>query len=107
MKDSQQKKWSKPFSGPMLLCIVDGFGLRAEKQGNAVALAHTPVLDNLYKNNPHAELLTHGPYVGLPEGQMGNSEVGHMTIGSGRTILQSLDEVRNGLSGDLTPNINC
>lgn len=106
MKDSQQKKWSKPFSGPMLLCIVDGFGLRAEKQGNAVALAHTPVLDNLYKNNPHAELLTHGPYVGLPEGQMGNSEVGHMTIGSGRTILQSLDEVRNGLSGDLTPNIN-
>lgn len=104
MNNLQQKKWSKPFSGAMLLCIVDGFGLRAEKQGNAVALANTPVLDDLYNHNPHAQLLTHGPYVGLPEGQMGNSEVGHMTIGSGRTILQSLDEVRHGLSGDLSAN---
>ena len=106
MENLQQKKWSKPFKGPMLLCIVDGFGLRKEKEGNAIALANTPVLDGLMQHNAHAELLTHGPYVGLPEGQMGNSEVGHMTIGSGRTILQSLDEIRYGLSADLSNNVN-
>ncbi len=91
------QKWLKPISGPLLLCIVDGFGLREEKAGNAVALANTPTLDELYQTCPHAQLWTHGEYVGLPEGQMGNSEVGHMTIGAGRTILQKLDEIRQGM----------
>tara|TARA_R110000868_G_scaffold218576_2_gene469252 strand:+ start:171965 stop:173521 length:1557 start_codon:yes stop_codon:yes gene_type:complete len=91
----------KAFKGPMLLCIVDGFGLRESSDGNAVKLAHTPTLDRCMAQSPHSELVTHGEAVGLPKGQMGNSEVGHMTIGSGRTVLQSLDLVREGLKGDM------
>jgi 2,3-bisphosphoglycerate-independent phosphoglycerate mutase len=106
MENLHTKKWLKPFEGPMLLCIVDGFGLRDEPEGNAVALAQTPVLDELYANNTHAQLMTHGAYVGLPDGQMGNSEVGHMTIGAGRTILQNLDLIRKSLSQDLSGSVN-
>ena len=80
---------------PMLLCILDGFGLSEKTEGNAIKSATTPYIDKLFEQHPSGQLFTHGAYVGLPDGQMGNSEVGHMTIGSGRIILQSLDRIRH------------
>ena len=82
------------------LCILDGFGLNDQKEGNAVKLAGTPELDNLMEKYPHTTILASGNAVGLPEGQMGNSEVGHLTIGAGRVIEQDLlhidNEIANG-----------
>jgi 2,3-bisphosphoglycerate-independent phosphoglycerate mutase len=86
---------------PFLLCILDGVGLAPEGPGNAVKLAHTPVLDGLFAKYPHSQLRTDGGYVGLPDGQMGNSEVGHITLGSGRIIRQSLDRVTHDLQHGL------
>lgn len=86
---------------PVLLCILDGVGLNPATTGNAWALARTPNLDMLMKRAPNAQLLTHGPYVGLPEGQMGGSEVGHLTMGAGRVIWQPLERIRTDLdTGD-------
>ena len=80
--------------GPLVaLVILDGWGLAPPSEGNAVALAHTPVFDALAAHYPATELRASGPAVGLPEGQMGNSEVGHLTIGSGRILLQDLVRV--------------
>ena len=73
--------------------ILDGWGLAPPGPGNAVALAETPVFDGLVARYPHTELRASGPAVGLPEGQMGNSEVGHLTIGSGRILYQDLVRV--------------
>ena len=82
------------------LIILDGFGLRKEKFGNAIASAGTPNLDKLIKLYPSTSLRASGNAVGLPEGQMGNSEVGHLTLGAGRVIFQDLmkidDEIKNG-----------
>ena len=82
------------------LCILDGFGLNDKKEGNSIKLAGTPNLDELMKNYPTTTLLASGNAVGLPEGQMGNSEVGHLTIGAGRVIEQDLlhidNEIKNG-----------
>ena len=75
---------------PVLLAILDGFGFRDEIKGNAVAQAKKPNFDKLYKHYPHATLRADGQFVGLPEGQMGNSEVGHLNIGAGRVVYQSL-----------------
>lgn len=75
---------------PVLLAILDGFGLREENYGNAVAQANTPNYDRLSKNYAFSTLRADGEYVGLPEGQMGNSEVGHLNIGAGRVVYQSL-----------------
>lgn len=72
------------------LIILDGFGLRKEKFGNAIASAGTPSLDKLIKMYPNTSLKASGNAVGLPEGQMGNSEVGHLTLGAGRVIYQDL-----------------
>ena len=79
--------------GPVALVILDGLGLRAEREGNAVAQAHTPTLDRLTATCPMATLITHGLDVGLPEGQMGNSEVGHMNIGAGRVVMMDLPKI--------------
>ena len=83
----------------IILLILDGFGIYDEYKGNAVKLANTPVLDRLMSEYPCSELNASGEYVGLPKGQMGNSEVGHMTIGSGRITKQSLtlinDKIKN------------
>ncbi|MEM6374001.1 MAG: 2,3-bisphosphoglycerate-independent phosphoglycerate mutase [Pseudomonadota bacterium] len=78
---------------PVVLCILDGWGLRAETAGNAPALADTPTYDHIMDTCPSATLITHGPDVGLPRGQMGNSEVGHTNIGAGRVVAMDLGQI--------------
>ncbi len=78
---------------PLVLCILDGWGLSAEKVGNAPFLAQTPTIDDIMRNCPNSTLVTHGKDVGLPVGQMGNSEVGHMSIGAGRILQMGLDQI--------------
>lgn len=75
------------------LIILDGFGLRDETVGNAVAQAKKPNFDRYWNKYPHQTLTASGEAVGLPEGQMGNSEVGHLNIGAGRIVYQSLTRV--------------
>ena len=82
-----------PTSSPIVLIVLDGWGLRPEKENNAIALARTPVYDGLLKRYPHAQLITSGEAVGLPAGQMGNSEVGHMNMGAGRIVYQDLTRI--------------
>ncbi len=82
----------------IVLCILDGFGLREKKRGNAVFLASTPNIDRLLKDYPNSTLTTFGKEVGLPENQMGNSEVGHMHIGAGRTIQSMLPRIDDAIS---------
>ena len=79
---------------PALLCILDGWGWRPDHAGdNAIAQARTPNYLRLLAQAPHALLATSGNAVGLPEGQMGNSEVGHMNIGAGRVVAQDLPRI--------------
>jgi 2,3-bisphosphoglycerate-independent phosphoglycerate mutase len=78
---------------PLLLIILDGWGYNPSNKGNAIALARKPVIDELNRNYPHTLIHTSGPYVGLPEGQMGNSEVGHLNIGSGRIIHMDITRI--------------
>ncbi len=78
---------------PVALIILDGFAFRDEVKGNAVAQAHKPNFDRFWNQYPHATLQASGEAVGLPEGQMGNSEVGHLNIGAGRVVYQSLTRV--------------
>ncbi|SDZ34989.1 2,3-bisphosphoglycerate-independent phosphoglycerate mutase [Evansella caseinilytica] len=78
---------------PVALIILDGFALREETKGNAVAQANKPNFDRYWNQFPHATLTACGEAVGLPEGQMGNSEVGHLNIGAGRIVYQSLTRV--------------
>ena len=78
---------------PTTLIIMDGFGLRDETAGNAIASAKTPRLDKIFAENPHCKLSASGLDVGLPEGQMGNSEVGHTNIGAGRVVFQDLPRI--------------
>ena len=82
---------------PTTLIIMDGFGLRSEKQGNAVANARTPVLDGLFETCAHTTLSASGLDVGLPAGQMGNSEVGHTNIGGGRVVYQDLPRISRAI----------
>ena len=78
---------------PVVLCIMDGWGLREAREANAPALADTPTVDRILATCPHATLVTHGPDVGLPSGQMGNSEVGHTNIGAGRVVAMDLGQI--------------
>ena len=82
---------------PFLLIILDGFGLREEREYNAVKLAATPCLDRLWAEYPHTRLTASGTEVGLPDGQMGNSEVGHLNIGSGRIVYQELTRISKAI----------
>ncbi len=75
---------------PTLLLILDGWGIAPDGKGNAISLANTPNMDRLLASCPHAKLTASGRAVGLPEGYMGNSEVGHLNIGAGRTVYQDM-----------------
>ncbi|SVD21934.1 uncharacterized protein METZ01_LOCUS374788, partial [marine metagenome] len=87
-----------------ILIILDGFGLRDEKEGNAVAQANTPTLDKMLNECPVSSIETSGKYVGLPDGIMGNSEVGHMNIGAGRIVKQNLVRINDAIESDLLRN---
>ncbi|MFZ3384935.1 MAG: 2,3-bisphosphoglycerate-independent phosphoglycerate mutase, partial [Candidatus Methanoperedens sp.] len=90
---------------PVLLMILDGFGLSEKKEGNAVAAAKTPNIDRLFSTFPHSTLEASGMSVGLPEGQMGNSEVGHLNIGAGRIVYQDLTRITKSIKdGDFFNN---
>ncbi len=78
---------------PVVLCILDGWGLNPDTTANAPALAKTPNFDRIMADCPNATLTTHGPDVGLPRGQMGNSEVGHTNIGAGRVVAMDLGQI--------------
>ncbi len=82
---------------PVVLCILDGCGVREESDGNAFKNANKPTYDMLMKEYPHSILEASGKAVGLPEGQMGTSEVGHMNLGSGRIALQPLEAITNSI----------
>ena len=90
---------------PVTLIILDGWGYREDTKDNAVLAANTPVFDNLWANYPHSLLKASGLAVGLPEGQMGNSEVGHMTIGSGTIIDTDLVRIKKSIyNGEFAKN---
>ncbi|MCL2761169.1 MAG: 2,3-bisphosphoglycerate-independent phosphoglycerate mutase [Desulfuromonadales bacterium] len=90
---------------PLLLTILDGWGINPDKTGNAVAMANTPNLNSLLQNYPHAQIQASGLAVGLPEGQMGNSEVGHLNIGAGRIVYQDLTRISKAIEdGDFFKN---
>lgn len=84
----------------VLLLILDGYGITQDESVSAVAQADTPFIDSLMANYPHAELFTHGKHVGLPDGQMGNSEVGHMNLGAGRIVYQDLAKINLAIAND-------
>ena len=89
----------------MMLMILDGFGINEKEQGNAVKLAKTPNIDKLMKTCPTTKIYTSGLNVGLPEGQMGNSEVGHTNIGAGRIVYQDLTKITKSIEdGDFFSN---
>ncbi len=79
------------------LVILDGWGHGKDPKKSAIAMAKTPFMDSLYKKYPNSELITYGEEVGLPEGQMGNSEVGHLNIGAGRIVFQELARINNAI----------
>src|SRR6266516_6136334 len=78
---------------PLVLIILDGWGYRAETKANAIALARKPNYDRLLREYPNTLIHTSGPYVGLPDGQMGNSEVGHLNIGAGRVVYMDVTRI--------------
>ena len=83
---------------PICLIIMDGWGIGDPKDKyNAIQVGNTPILDKLTAEYPHAQLQASGEYVGLPDGQMGNSEVGHMNIGAGRVIYQPLTKITKAI----------
>lgn len=88
----------------VILTILDGWGISPTKEISAVDKANTPFMDSLYKRYPHAILRTDGLHVGLPEGQMGNSEVGHMNLGAGRIVYQDLAKINMAVKNNTLKN---
>jgi 2,3-bisphosphoglycerate-independent phosphoglycerate mutase len=87
------------------LVVLDGWGIAPDGPGNAVALSQTPVMDDLWARYPHSQLTTWGPAVGLPERQMGNSEVGHLNLGAGAVVMQDLTRIDEAVAdGTLADN---
>src|SRR5437868_6527936 len=89
---------STPRARPVALIVLDGWGYRPETEGNAIALANTPTWDGLWSRNSRTLLEASGLRVGLPEGQMGNSEVGHLNLGAGRVVMQDLVRISSAIS---------
>ena len=82
----------------VILLILDGWGIAADPKVSAIDQANTPFVDSLYRQYPHSKLQTSGLDVGLPEGQMGNSEVGHMNIGAGKVVYQDLVKINKAVA---------
>ena len=82
---------------PLVLIVMDGWGINPRTEANAIALAQTPYIDHIARTFPNTQLATSGPAVGLPEGQMGNSEVGHLNIGAGKRVLQEFTRVSSAI----------
>ena len=93
-----------PAVSPCLLCILDGWGIRDHAPDNAIHLARTPVFDRLWNRYPHCLLRACGKDVGLPDGQVGNSEVGHINIGAGRVILQDVLRINEAINHGIIHN---
>ena len=91
---------------PVVLAILDGWGHREDTANNAIKKASTPVMDSLWHAYPHTLISASGSDVGLPDGQMGNSEVGHLTIGSGRIIQQELVRISNLVKNNQLHEVN-
>lgn len=91
--ETEQRLLRMTIPKPVVLTILDGWGINPDTTANAPALAATPTIDRLMETCPNATLITHGPDVGLPSGQMGNSEVGHMNIGAGRVVAMDLGQI--------------
>src|SRR5256885_15973779 len=89
---------SSPRARPVALIVLDGWGYRPETEGNAIALANTPVWDSLWARGSRTLLEASGLRVGLPAGQMGNSEVGHLNLGAGRVVMQDLVRISTGIA---------
>ena len=90
---------------PTVLLILDGYGINERTEGNAVAMAKTPVMDGLMKEYPFVKGNASGMAVGLPDGQMGNSEVGHLNMGAGRIVYQELTRITKEIQdGDFFKN---
>ena len=85
---------------PLVLMILDGWGYREESESNAILAANTPVLDNLWQQRPHTLISGSGMDVGLPDGQMGNSEVGHVNLGAGRVVYQDFTRITKAIDDD-------
>lgn len=90
---------------PIILVIMDGFGINPQEKGNAIKAAKTPNLDKIFANNPYTEIGASGMFVGLPDGQMGNSEVGHTNMGAGRIVYQDLTRITKAIKdGEFADN---
>jgi len=90
---------------PIVLTVLDGWGYRAETKGNAIALARKPAYDELIRKFPNTLIHTSGPFVGLPEGQMGNSEVGHMNMGAGRIVHMDITRIDLLIANKQLPSV--
>ena len=82
---------------PTMLMVIDGYGINKDTEGNAIAQAHKPNLDEIFASYPNTTLKACGLDVGLPAGQMGNSEVGHLNIGAGRIVYQDLTKITKAI----------
>lgn len=101
----QTQLFLPPMTKKVILIIMDGWGKGPKPERSAIAQAKTPFVNDLYKNCPNTELVTFGEAVGLPDGQMGNSEVGHLNIGAGRIVYQELQRINLAIkSGELAAN---
>jgi len=94
-----------PKPKPTVLVILDGYGITLPSEGNAISLAQKPVIDDLIKHYPHTIIEASGELVGLPWGEVGNSEVGHMNLGAGRVMYQDLPRIDKAIKdGDFFSN---
>ncbi len=91
------EKTDSPRFRPVVLIVMDGYGCNPRIEGNAVAQAQRPVLSHLWETCPHTELAASGLAVGLPEGQMGNSEVGHLNLGAGKVVYQDFTKISQAI----------
>src|SRR6266436_10387437 len=93
-------------TAPLTLIILDGFGYRAEREGNAIALARMPFYDEIREKYPHTLIEASGECVGLPKGVMGNSNVGHLSMGAGRIVLTDIERINHSIkSGEFFHNL--